>query len=140
MGLKYGLAEYAPSLTFLVVQKGHNTRFFPTNDKNADRSGNVLPGTVVDSHVVHPAHHDFFLNSHAGIQVRPDPRIFAGDGCTAGWLQGMSSSSGEECVWHLLSHLASGGDHANQLRECSCCVCNSDRLNRTYESMTEVLR
>ena len=30
-------------LAYIVVQKMHHTRFFPT-DRNMDRSGNVLPG------------------------------------------------------------------------------------------------
>ncbi len=32
------------------------------------RSGNVLPGTVVDGGIVGPHGFSFFLNSHAGIQ------------------------------------------------------------------------
>ncbi len=42
-------AEYAPPITFVVVQKRHHTRLFPGDDRNKDRSGNVLPGTVIDS-------------------------------------------------------------------------------------------
>lgn len=34
--------DYTPPLTFVVVQKRHNTRFFPTRE--SDRSGNVVPG------------------------------------------------------------------------------------------------
>ena len=30
-------------IAYIVVQKMHHTRFFPT-DRNMDRSGNVLPG------------------------------------------------------------------------------------------------
>ena len=33
-------------VTFVVVQKRHNTRLFPTNSQQADRSGNCLPGVV----------------------------------------------------------------------------------------------
>ncbi|KXZ41112.1 hypothetical protein GPECTOR_780g959 [Gonium pectorale] len=61
---------YAPAVTLVVVQKRHNTRLFPASDKEgqAHRSGNVLPGTLVDQFVVDGAAFDFFLNSHAGIQ------------------------------------------------------------------------
>ncbi len=41
-------AEYAPPITFMVVQKRHHTRFFPSDPRSADRSGNVPPGT--DAH------------------------------------------------------------------------------------------
>lgn len=35
---------------------------------NEDRSGNTLPGTVIDSGICSAAGFDFFLNSHAGLQ------------------------------------------------------------------------
>ena len=60
--------DYEPGITFLVVQKRHHTRFFPlTNDKL--RNGNVLPGTVVDTDITHPMESNFYLVSHASIQV-----------------------------------------------------------------------
>ncbi len=37
-------AEYAPPITFMVVQKRHHTRFFPQTPQAGDRSGNVQPG------------------------------------------------------------------------------------------------
>ncbi|KAJ1550047.1 hypothetical protein HK096_009047, partial [Nowakowskiella sp. JEL0078] len=40
---------FTPSITFVIVQKRHHARFFPIRKEDADRSGNVLPGTVVDS-------------------------------------------------------------------------------------------
>merc|ERR1719378_947358 len=40
-------ADYKPAITFVVVQKRHHTRFFPT-DNNKYKNGNVLAGTVVD--------------------------------------------------------------------------------------------
>ncbi|KAK1582598.1 hypothetical protein Q3G72_016632 [Acer saccharum] len=59
-----------PSITFIVVQKRHNTRLFPADNKNPDlndgNSGNILPGTVVDTDICHPKEFDFYLNSHAG--------------------------------------------------------------------------
>ncbi|KAI8851976.1 Piwi domain-containing protein [Chytridium lagenaria] len=55
-------------LTFVVVNKRHGTRFFVKDPADADRSGNIPPGTVVDTGIVHPFEFDFFLNSHPGLQ------------------------------------------------------------------------
>ncbi|KAI3984640.1 hypothetical protein MKX01_004003, partial [Papaver californicum] len=67
---------YLPHLTFIIVQKRHHTRLFPANhgDRNTtDKSGNILPGTVVDSVICHPTEFDFYLCSHAGIQGTSRP-------------------------------------------------------------------
>jgi hypothetical protein len=64
--------DYQPPVTFVVVQKRHHTRLFASNhndNRSVDRSGNILPGTVVDSKICHPTEFDFYLCSHAGIQV-----------------------------------------------------------------------
>jgi hypothetical protein len=61
-------AGYQPRITFVVVQKRHATRLFPTDRSATDRSGNTVPGTVVDTGVCSAAGFDFFLNSHAGLQ------------------------------------------------------------------------
>lgn len=64
-------ANYKPMVTFLVVQKRHHTRFFPTRKEDEDgKNHNVPPGTVVDSKITHPIELDFFLVSHASIQVQ----------------------------------------------------------------------
>lgn len=61
--------EYKPKVTFLVVQKRHHTRFFPTKKEDEDgKNHNVPPGTVVDRTITHPIELDFFLVSHASIQ------------------------------------------------------------------------
>ncbi|GBB99127.1 hypothetical protein RclHR1_03420010 [Rhizophagus clarus] len=60
-------ATYKPTVTYVVVQKRHHTRFFPMEKGNSDRSGNCLPGTVVDSDITHPFEFDFYLQSHAGL-------------------------------------------------------------------------
>lgn len=54
-------------VTFMVVQKRHHVRFFPT-DGTMDRSGNCMPGTVIDTTITHPTEFNFYLQSHAGIQ------------------------------------------------------------------------
>ncbi|OIW05841.1 hypothetical protein TanjilG_23627 [Lupinus angustifolius] len=64
---------YLPPVTFVVVQKRHHTRFFPVDRSQMDKSGNIMPGTVVDTSICHPREHDFYLNSHAGIQGTSRP-------------------------------------------------------------------
>merc|ERR1712240_112357 len=63
---------YEPPITYLVVQKRHHTRFFPT-DSNKYRNGNALAGTVVDQGINHPTEGDFYLVSHEGIQGTSRP-------------------------------------------------------------------
>lgn len=67
---------YLPPVTFIVVQKRHHTRLFPEDHHardQTDRSGNILPGTVVDTKICHPSGFDFYLCSHAGIQGTSRP-------------------------------------------------------------------
>ncbi|XP_019705740.1 protein argonaute 1A isoform X1 [Elaeis guineensis] len=69
-------ANYQPPVTFVVVQKRHHTRLFANNHadhRTVDRSGNIMPGTVVDSKICHPTEFDFYLCSHAGIQGTSRP-------------------------------------------------------------------
>ncbi|CAO3587060.1 unnamed protein product [Absidia cylindrospora] len=65
--------SYQPPLTFVVVQKRHHARFFPIEQRDADRTGNCQPGTVVDTSIVHPFEFDFYLQSHAGLQGTSRP-------------------------------------------------------------------
>ncbi len=58
---------YCPPITFVVVQKRHGTRLFP--DERNQEKFNVLPGTTVDRDICHPIQFDYYLNSHAGLQV-----------------------------------------------------------------------
>ncbi|KAJ3039879.1 eukaryotic translation initiation factor 2C, 2 [Rhizophlyctis rosea] len=69
----FGNETYRPAITFVVVQKRHHARFFTRSEREADRSGNVRPGTVVDNSVVHPTQFDFYLTSHAGLQGTSRP-------------------------------------------------------------------
>ncbi|KAF1321535.1 Argonaute1, partial [Globisporangium splendens] len=64
---------YMPPITFIIVQKRHNTRLFPSDPKTGDRSGNVKAGTVVDRAICHPVENDFYLMSHAGLQGTSRP-------------------------------------------------------------------
>ncbi|KAJ2158908.1 hypothetical protein GGF46_003413 [Coemansia sp. RSA 552] len=63
---------YKPDITLIAVLKRHNTRFFPLG-RDGDRTGNCVPGTVIDSAVTLPSHFDFFLFSHAAIQGTSRP-------------------------------------------------------------------
>ncbi|CAB4425199.1 unnamed protein product [Rhizophagus irregularis] len=61
--------KYKPTITFVVVQKRHHTRFFPIDTRrDGDRTGNCPSGTVVDTTVVHPFEFDFYLLSHPSLQ------------------------------------------------------------------------
>uniref|UniRef100_A0A804PHK9 Piwi domain-containing protein n=1 Tax=Zea mays TaxID=4577 RepID=A0A804PHK9_MAIZE len=65
-----------PKITFVVVQKRHHTRLFPSKPKDrqyADKSGNIRAGTVVDNNICHPTEFDFFLCGHAGAKGTSRP-------------------------------------------------------------------
>ncbi|RKO88986.1 Piwi domain-containing protein [Blyttiomyces helicus] len=62
-------------LTFIIVQKRHHIRLFPTDD-NRDKSGNCLPGTTIDTAIVHPSEFNFVLQSHAGLQGTSRPTLY----------------------------------------------------------------
>ncbi|RIA93562.1 Piwi domain-containing protein [Glomus cerebriforme] len=64
---------YRPTITFVVVQKHHHTRFFPIDNKDSDRTGNCFPGTVVETTITHPFEFDFYLQSHSGLQGTSRP-------------------------------------------------------------------
>ncbi|KAF2893819.1 hypothetical protein ILUMI_12356 [Ignelater luminosus] len=91
---------YKPKITFLVVQKRHHTRFFPTNDRDSDdrdRNFNVPAGTIVDTEITHPTALDFYLVSHASIQgvARPTKyRILWDD-------NDMNEDEVEQLTYHL---------------------------------------
>ncbi|KAJ2301968.1 hypothetical protein IWW55_003654 [Coemansia sp. RSA 2706] len=63
---------YKPEITFVAVLKRHNTRFFPLG-RDGDRTGNCVPGTVVDRAITMPLLFDFYLFSHAAIQGTSRP-------------------------------------------------------------------
>lgn len=62
---------YQPGITFIAVQKRHHTRLFAVDKKDqVGKAFNIPPGTTVDVGITHPTEFDFYLCSHAGIQVR----------------------------------------------------------------------
>ncbi|KAK4488025.1 hypothetical protein RD792_003765 [Penstemon davidsonii] len=58
--------NYQPRITVVVAQKRHQTRLFLENFREGGPTGNVPPGTVVDTKIVHPFEFDFYLCSHYG--------------------------------------------------------------------------
>ncbi|KAM0362011.1 hypothetical protein ACHAPK_011567 [Fusarium culmorum] len=62
-----------PRFTIIVCGKRHKTRFYPTTEKDCDRSGNTKPGTVVDRGVTEARNWDFFLQAHAALQGTARP-------------------------------------------------------------------
>ncbi|GAA6042866.1 hypothetical protein JCM8097_007198 [Rhodosporidiobolus ruineniae] len=64
-------AKWNPKLTYVICAKRHNVRLFaanPNNQGDVDRTGNLPPGTVVDSTITHPFAFDFYLQAHAGLK------------------------------------------------------------------------
>lgn len=51
---------WEPKLTYIVCMKRHNVRLFCANPQDADRTGNLPPGVVVDQTITHPYVFDFF--------------------------------------------------------------------------------
>ena len=49
-----------PAVTFIVVKKRHNTRFFLYEN---GQTLNIRPGTVIDQDITHPSQFDFYLCS-----------------------------------------------------------------------------
>ncbi|CAF1251060.1 unnamed protein product [Adineta steineri] len=64
-----------PQLTFLVVKKHHNTRYFHYNDKTKETK-NISIGAVVDTTIVHPYQNNFYLNSHNAFQGVNHPSLY----------------------------------------------------------------
>ena len=57
-----------PRITLIIVAKRHHTRFYPTDDSQADSSKNAKCGTVVDRGITKARTWDFFLQSHSVIK------------------------------------------------------------------------
>lgn len=62
-----------PRISIVVVGKRHHTRFYPTNDAEADRGANTKNGTVVDRGVTEARNWDFYLQAHTAIKGTARP-------------------------------------------------------------------
>lgn len=51
-----------PRFTIIICGKRHKMRFYPTTEKDCDRSGNTKPGTIVDRGVTEARNWDFFTS------------------------------------------------------------------------------
>ncbi|CAF4025256.1 unnamed protein product [Rotaria sp. Silwood2] len=68
----YGNREL-PQLTFIVVKKRHNTRFFLYDGQH---TMNVQAGTVIDQDIIHPSQFDFYLCSQAARMGTSRPALY----------------------------------------------------------------
>jgi len=53
-----------PRLTFIIVKKRHNTRFFAYDGQSTN---NIEAGTVIDQDITHPSQFDFYLCSQGAM-------------------------------------------------------------------------
>ncbi|PIN06679.1 hypothetical protein CDL12_20765 [Handroanthus impetiginosus] len=57
---------HQPKIALIAAQKRHKTQFFLENMADGGATGDVPPGTVVDTKIVHPFEFDFYPSSHFG--------------------------------------------------------------------------
>jgi eukaryotic translation initiation factor 2C len=62
-----------PRITIAIVGKRHHTRFYPTEESEADRSSNPRNGTVVDRGITEALVWEVYMQSHAAIQGTARP-------------------------------------------------------------------
>lgn len=62
-----------PRLSIIIVGKRHHTRFYPTKEDDADRTGNTKHGHVVDRGVTDFWNWDFFLQAHSALHGAGKP-------------------------------------------------------------------
>jgi len=61
-----------PSITIVICGKRHKTRFYPTNEAEADqRTGGTKNGTVVDRGITEARIWDFYLQAHTALHGTP---------------------------------------------------------------------
>ncbi|UJR32710.1 hypothetical protein I4U23_020169 [Adineta vaga] len=82
----YGEKVNHPLLTFIIVKKRHYTRFFTyhpngnfrhtKSKKSSEETDNMSIGCVIDTTIVHPYQHNFYLNSHNAYQGVNHPPLY----------------------------------------------------------------
>lgn len=66
-------SKVEPTFTVVIAAKRHHIRFFPTQGGQADKNGNPLPGTLVETGCTHPYEFDWYLNSHVALKGTSRP-------------------------------------------------------------------
>ncbi|GJW06612.1 argonaute 2-like protein [Tanacetum coccineum] len=90
--------SYRPLITFVVARKRHAIRLFLDDQREW---GNVPPGTVVDTSIVHPFQFDFYLCSHFGATGTSKPTRYS-----VIWDENGFSSDGMQKLIYDLSYLS----------------------------------
>jgi hypothetical protein len=62
-----------PQLSVIIVSKRHRTRFYPSQEADADRLSNPRNGTVVDRGVTEAREWEFYLQAHAPLHGTARP-------------------------------------------------------------------
>lgn len=63
-----------PYITIVICGKRHHTRFYPTEEHEADqRTGGTKNGTIVDRGITEARIWDFYLQAHTALQGTPRP-------------------------------------------------------------------
>ncbi len=66
--------SYKPKITYIIVQKRHDTRFFCTNEaEGVGEAKNIAPGMTVDTVVTHPTDFDYYQCSQFCMQGTSAP-------------------------------------------------------------------
>ncbi|KAF2815524.1 Piwi-domain-containing protein [Mytilinidion resinicola] len=75
--MKAVMKEVAPGsdckFTVVIAGKRHHIRFFPKAGTGDQRTGNAMPGTLVENGCTHPFEWDFYLCAHAAIKGTARP-------------------------------------------------------------------
>ncbi|KAI0483833.1 ribonuclease H-like domain-containing protein [Xylaria cf. heliscus] len=66
-------ATQRAKISLIVSVKRHQTRFYPTNERNTVKSRNIKNGTVVDRGVTQAPFWDYYLTAHKGLQGTSRP-------------------------------------------------------------------
>lgn len=66
-------AKGLPKMAVIIVGKRHNTRFYPTNAGDAEKSNNPQPGTVVDRGISEGRSWDWYQQAHSCLQGTARP-------------------------------------------------------------------
>jgi len=68
--------RYSPKLTYVLCNKRHHTRFFAKDRAEADKNGNCLPGTVIDTDVTNPQYFEFYHFGAFALQGTAKPTLY----------------------------------------------------------------